>query len=82
MIPAAFDYVRPGTVAEAVAALAAGGEDAKVLAGGQSLMPVLRTRLAAPSVLVDCSRIDEMRGVTDDGDALVDRGGRRRTTRC
>ena len=71
MIPAAFDYVRASTVAEAVSALAAGGEDAKVLGGGQSLMPLLRTRLAAPSLLVDCSRIAEMQGVRDDGDALV-----------
>jgi carbon-monoxide dehydrogenase medium subunit len=71
VIPASFDYVRPTTVDEAVAALVAGGEDAKVLAGGQSLMPLLRTRLAAPSVLVDCSRVAEMRGITDDGDALL-----------
>jgi aerobic carbon-monoxide dehydrogenase medium subunit len=71
MIPAAFDYVRPGSVAEAVAALTAGGDDSKVLAGGQSLLPLLRTRLAAPSVLVDCSRIEEMRGITEDGDSLV-----------
>jgi len=71
MIPASFDYVRASTVAEAVSALASGGEDAKVLGGGQSLMPLLRTRLAAPSVLVDCSRVAEMQGVRDDGDALV-----------
>jgi carbon-monoxide dehydrogenase medium subunit len=71
MIPSNFDYVAPTTVDEAVAALAAGGEDAKVIAGGQSLMPVLRLRLAAPTVLVDLNRIDELRGVRDDGDALV-----------
>lgn len=71
MIPAAFDYVRPNSVDEAVAALVAGGEDAKVLAGGQSLMPVLRLRMAAPSVIVDCSRIDEMRGVCDSGDSIT-----------
>ena len=57
MIPAQFDYVRPSTVDEAVAALAAAGEDAKVLGGGQSLMPVLRLRLGAPSVVVDTTRI-------------------------
>ena len=51
MIPAPFDYVRPGTVDEAVAALQQAGEDAKILAGGQSLIPVLRLRLAAPSTL-------------------------------
>ena len=49
MIPAQFDYVRPGTVDEAVRALQEAGEDAKILAGGQSLIPVLRLRLAAPS---------------------------------
>jgi carbon-monoxide dehydrogenase medium subunit len=71
MIPSNFDYVAPSTVDEAVAALADAGEDAKVIAGGQSLMPVLRLRLAAPTVLVDLNRIDELRGVRDDGDALV-----------
>ncbi len=71
MIPAKFDYVRPSTVDEAVAALAAGGDDAKVLGGGQSLMPVLRLRLGEPSVVVDTTRIDEMKGITDSGDAIV-----------
>jgi carbon-monoxide dehydrogenase medium subunit len=71
MIPAAFDYVRPATVDEAVAALSAGGEDAKVLGGGQSLMPVLRLRMGAPSVLVDTTRIDELKGIADTGDAIV-----------
>ena len=63
MIPVEFDYVRPDSVDAAVAALAAGGEDAKVMAGGQSLMPVLRLRLGAPSLVVDCSRIDELTGI-------------------
>ena len=71
MIPAAFDYVRPSTVDEAVAALVAGGEDAKVLGGGQSLMPVLRLRMGAPTVVVDTTRIDEMKGITDTGSAIV-----------
>ncbi|HTI73867.1 MAG TPA: xanthine dehydrogenase family protein subunit M [Mycobacterium sp.] len=71
MIPSDFDYVAPTTVDEAVAALASAGEDAKVIAGGQSLMPVLRLRLAAPTMLVDLGRIDELRGVRDDGDALT-----------
>jgi aerobic carbon-monoxide dehydrogenase medium subunit len=71
MIPAAFDYVRPSTVDDAVAALAAAGDDAKVLAGGQSLLPVLRLRLSYPSTLVDLGRIESLRGVRDDGDALV-----------
>ncbi|GFG52708.1 carbon monoxide dehydrogenase [Mycolicibacterium agri] len=71
MIPSNFDYVAPATVSEAVAALAQGGEDAKVIAGGQTLMPVLRLRLAAPSVLVDLGKIEELRGVREDGDSLV-----------
>jgi aerobic carbon-monoxide dehydrogenase medium subunit len=58
-------------VDEAVAALTEAGEDAKVLAGGQSLLPVLRMRLAYPSTLVDLGRIDALRSVRDDGDALV-----------
>ena len=71
MIPAAFDYVRPTTVDEAVAALVAGGDDAKVLGGGQSLMPVLRLRMGEPSVIVDTTRIDEMKVLTDAGDSIV-----------
>lgn len=71
MIPSNFDYVAPATVDDAVAALAQGGEDAKVIAGGQTLLPVLRLRLAAPSVLVDLGGIDELRGVREDGDSLV-----------
>ena len=71
MIPPEFDYVAPTTVDDAVAALAQAGEDAKVIAGGQSLMPLLRLRLAAPTTLVDLGRIEELRGVREDGDALV-----------
>jgi carbon-monoxide dehydrogenase medium subunit len=71
MIPAKFDYVRPGSVDEAISALAGGGEDAKVIAGGQSLLPLLRLRLAYPELLVDVGGIDELRGVRDSGDALV-----------
>ncbi|GAB2975036.1 xanthine dehydrogenase family protein subunit M [Amycolatopsis acidiphila] len=71
MIPAAFDYVAPSTVDEAVQALSDAGEDAKVLAGGQSLLPVLRMRLAAPTTIVDLGKIAELRGVREDGDALV-----------
>jgi carbon-monoxide dehydrogenase medium subunit len=71
MIPAPFEYARPTTVDEALQAIAAGGEDVKVLAGGQSLIPVMRLRLAAPSTVVDLGRIPELRGVRDDGDAIV-----------
>jgi carbon-monoxide dehydrogenase medium subunit len=71
VIPAAFDYTAPSTVDEAVRALADAGEDAKVLGGGQSLLPVLRMRLAAPTVVIDLGKIAELRGVREDGDALV-----------
>ena len=71
MIPAKFEYVRPGSVDEAIRALADGGDDAKVIAGGQSLLPLLRLRLAYPELLVDVGGLDELRGVTDAGDALV-----------
>ncbi|GAA1678113.1 xanthine dehydrogenase family protein subunit M [Fodinicola feengrottensis] len=71
MIPAAFEYVAPSTVDEAVQALVAAGEDAKVLGGGQSLLPVLRMRLAAPEMVVDLGKIEELRGIREDGDALV-----------
>ena len=71
MIPAKFDYVRPGSLDEAVSALAGGGDDAKVIAGGQSLLPLLRLRLAYPELLVDVGGLDELRGVTETGDELV-----------
>ena len=71
MIPAAFDYQRPTSVDEAVAALAQHGDEAKVLAGGQSLIPLLRLRLAYPETVVDVGRVAEMAGVREDGDHLV-----------
>jgi len=69
MIPAAVEYVRPSTVDDALAALR--DEDAKVLAGGQSLIPLLRLRLAAPTTLVDLGAIAELRGVREAGGELV-----------
>jgi carbon-monoxide dehydrogenase medium subunit len=71
MIPVAFDYVRPSSVEDAVDALVSAGEDAKVLAGGQSLLPVLRLRLAAPSTVVDLGALAGLRGVRVEGDELV-----------
>jgi aerobic carbon-monoxide dehydrogenase medium subunit len=71
VIPVAFDYLRPSTVDDAVAALAEAGDEAKVIAGGQSLLPVLRLRLAAPSLLVDLGGMPQLRGVRDGGDTLV-----------
>jgi 2-furoyl-CoA dehydrogenase FAD binding subunit len=69
--PAPFDYCRPGTIAEAVAALA-GQSDAKVLAGGQSLVPLLSMRLAAPRLLVDINGIPGLDAITvEDGGVRV-----------
>jgi aerobic carbon-monoxide dehydrogenase medium subunit len=71
VIPAQFEYVAPQTVEEALSALAEGGEDAKVIAGGQSLLPVLRMRLNAPTLIVDIGKIDELKGISDVGDAIT-----------
>ncbi|MCW2741027.1 MAG: coxM2 [Blastococcus sp.] len=71
MIPAPFAYARPSTIDEALQAVASGGEDVKILAGGQSLIPVMRLRLAAPETVVDLTRIAELRGVREEGDAIV-----------
>jgi len=70
MIPAEFDYHAPTSV-EAAQHLLASSNDAKALAGGQSLMPLLRMRLATPELIVDLSKIDELRGIRDAGDAIV-----------
>lgn len=71
MIPVAFDYVAPTSVAEALAALEQHGDEAKVLAGGQSLLPILRMRLNAPGVVVDLLKIAELQGISEEGDQLV-----------
>ncbi|MBN1092838.1 xanthine dehydrogenase family protein subunit M [Blastococcus sp. TML/M2B] len=68
MIPSPFEYVRVGSVEEALAALAEHGEDAKVLAGGHSLLPLMKLRLAVPEVLVDISGIPGMSYVRVEGD--------------
>jgi carbon-monoxide dehydrogenase medium subunit len=68
--PAAFEYHRADTVADAVGLLAELGDGAKVLAGGQSLVPMMNFRLVRPEALVDISRIAELKRVTLDGDAL------------
>lgn len=70
MIPAQFDYVAPGSLEEALALLAEHGDDAKVLSGGQSLLPVLRMRLNAPETIIDISGIDSLKGITDEGEAI------------
>lgn len=70
MIPATFGYTRASTIDDAVAALAS-SDDAKVLGGGQSLLPVLRLRLNAPELVVDCSGIDEIKSIDGSGDRVV-----------
>ena len=63
MIPSAFEYVAPESLDEALAALRDGGEDAKVLAGGHSLIPLMKLRLASPSLLVDLRRVPGLSGI-------------------
>jgi carbon-monoxide dehydrogenase medium subunit len=70
VIPAAFEYARAESVEHAIELLGS-DEDAKLLAGGHSLIPVLRLRLARPSALVDIGRLDELRYVREDGDRIA-----------
>ncbi|MFZ1103299.1 MAG: FAD binding domain-containing protein [Hyphomicrobiaceae bacterium] len=71
MIPAPFSYYRPKTVAEATALLAQHGDDGRVLAGGQSLIPMMKLRLAVPEHLIDLRGIAELKGVQRTGNTLV-----------
>ena len=71
MIPAAFDYVRAGSADEAISLLAERGDEAKVLAGGHSLVPLMKLRLATPSVLVDVGRVDDLKYIRDEGDHVA-----------
>jgi carbon-monoxide dehydrogenase medium subunit len=71
MIPAAFDYLAPRTVDEALSALADHGEEAKVLAGGQSLLPLMKLRLANPKLLIDLAKIPALSGITRHEGRLV-----------
>ncbi len=63
MIPASFDYVRPTTLEDALARLNEGGEEARLLSGGHSLLPVLKARLAHPETLIDIGRIEGLSGI-------------------
>jgi carbon-monoxide dehydrogenase medium subunit len=71
MIPAAFDYQRAGSADEAVALLAQHGDEAKLLAGGHSLLPLMKLRLASPSVLIDVGRLTDLSYVRDAGDHVA-----------
>jgi aerobic carbon-monoxide dehydrogenase medium subunit len=70
MYPARFEYVVPEDVGEAVSLLAEHGDEAKVLAGGQSLIPLMKLRFASPSVLVDVNRIEALRGIEQENGYL------------
>jgi aerobic carbon-monoxide dehydrogenase medium subunit len=71
MIPAQFDYIAAESASHAIGLLAERGDDAKVLAGGHSLLPMMKLRLATPELLVDIGSLDELAGVSIDGDDLV-----------
>ena len=71
MIPAPFDYVRAGSADEALAALAEHGDEAKLLAGGHSLLPLMKLRLATPAVLVDVGRLRDLSYIRDGGDHVA-----------
>jgi carbon-monoxide dehydrogenase medium subunit len=70
VIPAAFDYRRASTLPEALQLLSEGGEDAKLIAGGHSLLPLMKLRLAAPSLLVDIGRLSDLSYVRENGDRI------------
>jgi carbon-monoxide dehydrogenase medium subunit len=71
VIPAAFDYVRAGSTEEAISLIAEHGEDAKFIAGGHSLLPLMKLRLAQPSVLVDIGRLTDLSYIRDAGDHIA-----------
>jgi len=71
MIPAAFDYVRAGSAEEAISLISEHGDEAKFLAGGHSLLPLMKLRLAQPTVLVDIGRLADLSYVRDAGDHIA-----------
>jgi aerobic carbon-monoxide dehydrogenase medium subunit len=71
VIPAEFDYVAPDTLDEALSALSQGGEDAKLLAGGHSLLPLMKLRLAAPTLLVDLRKVPDLSGISSNGGVTI-----------
>jgi carbon-monoxide dehydrogenase medium subunit len=71
MIPAAFDYVRASSTEEALTLISAHGDEAKFLAGGHSLLPLMKLRLASPSVLVDIGRLKDLSYIREDGDVIA-----------
>jgi carbon-monoxide dehydrogenase medium subunit len=80
MIPVGFDYARPDTVDGAVALLAEHGEDATLLAGGHSLLPVMKLRLAAPELVIDIGKLTDLQYIRVDGDEVAIGAGTRHRT--
>jgi carbon-monoxide dehydrogenase medium subunit len=74
MIPSEFQYFAPGTVDEAVGLLQQHGDDAKILAGGHSLLPAMKLRLAQPGVLIDVGKIESLKGIAVDGNVTIGAG--------
>ncbi len=70
MIPSKFDYIRANSVDEALSLLSQHGPDAKLLAGGHSLIPTMKLRLSSPSALIDISKIEELNFISDNGDSI------------
>src|SRR5213080_4645355 len=73
-LPAEFDYHPAQSVDEALALLQQHGDEAKLLAGGHSLLPAMKLRLAQPGVLIDIGKIDELKGIAVDGNVTVGAG--------
>jgi carbon-monoxide dehydrogenase medium subunit len=71
VIPAAFDYVRASSAEEAISLVGQHGEDAKFLAGGHSLLPLMKLRLAQPSVLIDIGRVTDLSYIRDEGEHVA-----------
>lgn len=71
MIPAAFDYKRAGSAAEAISLIAEAGDEAKFLAGGHSLLPLMKLRLASPTLLIDIGRVNDLSYIRDAGDHIA-----------
>jgi len=71
MKPSAFEYFAPGTVAEAINLLERYGDEAKIIAGGQSLVPMMNFRVAQPGILIDINRIKELDYIREEGDELL-----------
>ena len=70
MIPSKFDYIKASSVDEALSLLSQHGSDAKLLAGGHSLIPTMKLRLSSPSALIDISKLEELNYISDNGDSV------------